>query len=254
MGPQPTANANTEPLVIYDRRTEPRPLLSFFVPVLNERPFIGEVLEKLSRVPLSKEIIVVDDGSTDGTRKLLRETPQDGVALLFHTQNKGKGQAIQTALEKAKGAYAAIHDADLEYDPNDYVTLLKQARQNNLKVVFGSRFLQPTPRIYRRFLWGNKVLTAWINFLCSSTYTDAYTGAKLMSTSTWKALHLVSSGFEIEAEIAAKVARGGYPFSEWPISYAPRRIEEGKKITWKDFFRGALAARRFAYGKQPPLS
>lgn len=249
MGQTPSPSPDTTPIVLYDRRTEARPLISFLVPVYNERPYVQAVLDKLTQVPLSKEIILVDDGSTDGTRKMLRETPREGVILIFHTVNQGKGQALRTALEKVKGAYAAVQDADLEYDPRDYVPLLKHARQNNLKAVFGSRFLQPNPRIYRRFLWGNKILTAWINFLCASSYSDAYTGAKLMTTSTWRELNLSSSGFEIEAEISAKLSRGGYPFSECPISYNPRRVEDGKKIAWKDFFRGAWAARRFAYSK-----
>lgn len=250
-----TAQGNASPLgpsldplvtVVYDRRTETKPLLSFLVPVYNERRFVQATLAKLSAVPLTKEIIIVDDGSTDGTRGALTENPINGAVLLLHAKNQGKGGALRTALIKATGAYAAVQDADLEYDPNDYVDLLKYARQNNFKVAFGSRFLKPNPRIYWRFLLGNKLLTTWINLLCASHYTDAYTGCKLMTTNAWRELGLVSTGFEIEAEIAVKVARKGYSFTEFPITYKPRKVEEGKKIGWKDALRGIKAARRFA--------
>jgi dolichol-phosphate mannosyltransferase len=232
--------------VAYDRRTETKPLISFLVPVYNERRYVQSTLTKLSAVPLSKEIIIVDDGSTDGSRGALSENPMDGAVLLLHTKNQGKGGALRTALTKATGAYAAVQDADLEYDPTDYVDLLKFARQNNVKVAFGSRFLKPNPRIYWRFLLGNKLLTAWINLLCASHYTDAYTGCKLMATNVWRELDLLSTGFEIEAEIAVKVAQKGYPFTEFPITYKPRKVEEGKKISWKDAVRGIKAARRFS--------
>ncbi len=235
--------------VVYDRRTEARPLVSFLVPVYNERASIWKCLERLSAVPLAKEIIIVDDGSTDRTRDFLKGNPMDGAVLLFHAKNQGKGGAVRTALTKANGAYSAVQDADLEYDPVEYVDLLKHARQNNIKVVFGSRFLKPNPRLYWRFLWGNKALTAWINFLCASSYTDCYTGYKLMSTATWRELGLVSPGFEVEAEICVKVAHRRHSFAELPISYAPRRVEEGKKISWKDALQGIRAARFFSYAK-----
>ncbi|MBK8574170.1 MAG: glycosyltransferase family 2 protein [Elusimicrobia bacterium] len=235
--------------VAYDRRTETKPLISFLVPVFNERPLIKAALDKLAAVPLAKEIIVVDDGSTDGTRGALTENPRNGTVLLLHNKNQGKGGALRTALTKAMGSYAAVQDADLEYDPNDYVELLKFARQNNAKVVFGSRFLKPNPRIYWRFLLGNKLLTTWINLLCASSYTDCYTGAKLMSTAVWRGLGLISNGFEIEAEIAVKIARGGYSFTEYPITYKPRKVAEGKKISWNDAVQGFKAAHRFASKK-----
>lgn len=243
-GPLPPAEPGVR--VVYDRRTEKTPLLSFLVPVFNERPFVQATLKKILAVPLAKEVIIVDDGSTDGTQGALADHPLDGVVVLVHAKNRGKGGALRTALTKATGAYAAVQDADLEYDPNDYVDLLKYARQNNFKAAFGSRFLKPNPRIYRRFLLGNKVLTAWINLLCASHYTDAYTGCKLMATNVWRELGLVSTGFEIEAEIAVKVAQKGYPFTEFPITYKPRKVEEGKKIGWRDALEGFKTARRFA--------
>lgn len=233
--------------LVYDRRSDPRPLVSFLVPVFNERAVVKDSLSRLAAVPLQKEIIIVDDGSVDGTRTWLSENILEGAALVFHARNGGKGCALQTALSFAKGAYGAVHDADTEYDPAHYADMIRHARQNNLKAVFGSRFINPNPSIYKRFLWGNKALTAWINFLCASHYTDCYTGSKLMALSVWKEMGLVSWGFEIEAEICVKLARKRVPFCEWPITYAPRRVEEGKKISWKDAWRGFRAARKFTY-------
>lgn len=233
--------------LVYDKRSDPRPLISFFVPVFNERAHVRESLARLAAVPLQKEIIIIDDGSVDGSRKLLSENPLEGAVLVFHPQNSGKGRALQTALSYARGAYGAVQDADAEYDPAQYVDMFKYARQNNVKAVFGSRFLTPNPTLYKRFLWGNKVLTAWINFLCASHFTDCYTGSKLMALSVWKELDLVSRGFEIEAEICVKVARRRVTFAEHPIAYAPRRVEDGKKISWKDAWRGFRTARKFTY-------
>lgn len=248
--PPPTTDPASNHTVEYDLRTETKPLVSFLVPIYNERPLIRTALEEIAAVPLPKEIILIDDGSNDGTPRFLKENPVKGAILLLHKKNEGKGGALRTGLTKALGAYSAVMDADLEYDPNDYVELLKFARRNNVKVAFGSRFLKPNPRLYWRFLWGNKLLTAWINLLCGSNYTDSYTGCKIMSTTVWRGLSLVSSGFEIEAEIAVKVARRGDPFTEYPITYRPRRIEDGKKIRWKDAVRGIKAAYRFTHEKK----
>ncbi len=250
--PSPPVAADPESThtVIYDLRTELKPLVTFLVPVYNERRFVQAALEKLTAVPVTKEIIIIDDGSTDGTQRVLKENPIKGAVLLLHKKNQGKGGALRTGLAKAAGAYTAVMDADLEYDPNDTVELLKYARRNNVKVAFGSRFLKPNPRLYWRFLLGNKLLTAWINLLCASNYTDAYTGCKVMATSVWRELGLVSTGFEIEAEIAVKVAQKGAPFTEYPITYKPRRVEEGKKIKWKDAVQGLKAALRFSREKK----
>lgn len=248
--PTPINEPESTHTVAYDLRTETKPLVSFLVPVYNERRFVQAALERIAAVPLTKEIIIIDDGSTDGTPRVLKENPIKGAILLLHKKNHGKGGALRTGLTKALGAYTAVMDADLEYDPHDYVELLKYARQNNVKAAFGSRFLKPNPRLYWRFLLGNKLLTTWINLLCGSNYTDSYTGCKIMATTLWRELNLVSAGFEIEAEIAVKVARRGDPFTEYPITYKPRRVEEGKKIQWKDAVQGIRTAYHFTHGKK----
>jgi glycosyltransferase involved in cell wall biosynthesis len=232
----------TDAKLVYDRRGPLTPNVSFLVPIYNERRTVDALLDRLAQVGVSQEIILVDDGSTDGTRNLLSGKERDGVALFFHPENRGKGGAIQTALAQARGRYAAIQDADLEYDPVQYRELLAVARRDNMPAVIGSRFLRDNPTAYRRFLWGNKLLTFWINLLCGSRFTDTYTCYKLIQTDVFRSLNLTSRGFEMEAEICAKIARRHIHFTECPISYAPRRVEEGKKIRWKDAVKGLWAA------------
>jgi dolichol-phosphate mannosyltransferase len=230
--------------VIYDRRPASPPEISFLVPAYNERPRIDIILRRLLELPFSKEVIVVDDGSTDGTRELLSAAPRDGLCVLFHPMNAGKGAAIQTALEKARGVYAAIQDADLEYDPGEYAGLLEILRQKKVGVVFGSRFLKDNPTRYRRYLLGNKLITLFTNLICRSHFTDTYTCYKLMGTETLRSLNLLSGGFEMESEICVKVALRGLPYAEGPISYSPRTIEEGKKIGWMDGVKGLATVVR----------
>lgn len=228
--------------VLYDRRTSVLPDVSFLVPVFNEEATLILLLQKLTSLPLSKEIIVVDDGSTDQTPALLSSWKGDGVVSISHGHNRGKGAAIQTALAYARGRFSAIQDGDLEYDPTDYSTLMEVAQSKGVRVVFGSRFLTKNPTLYRRFLWGNKVLTAWINFLSGATYSDAYACYKLIDTKDFRFLALNSSGFEMEAEICMKVALLKIPWAEVPISYKPRAIKEGKKIGWRDAVKGCWVA------------
>lgn len=231
-----------EPRLVIDTRSAAPPPLSFLVPAYNEIRSIESVIEALNGFPEPHEIIVVDDGSTDGTREKLEGLRPANTLVLFHAANAGKGAAIRTALAKARGRFTAIQDADLEYDPLDYRGLLDVARRDNARAVFGSRFLRPNPNLYRRFLWGNRLITAWINGLTGARYTDTYTCYKLIETDLFRALALEARGFEMEAEICVKLAaRGVFP-TEVPIHYKPRRVEEGKKIGWRDFVKGVLAA------------
>jgi dolichol-phosphate mannosyltransferase len=232
--------------LVYDQRPASPPEVSFLVPVYNERAFVSATLDRLADVPFSHETIVVDDGSNDGTRDILQGKPRPGVALFFHEMNQGKGGAIQTALAQARGRFTAIQDADLEYDPFDYVGLLTMAKDRNLEAVFGSRFLRDNPTAYQRYLMGNKVMTSWINFLCGSRFTDCYTCYKLLTTDAFRGLNIESSGFEMEAEVSVKVALRGLRYAEAPIRYQPRRLEEGKKIGWRDAWKGMVRARRWA--------
>lgn len=243
----------TPPEILFDRRREGVPEISFLVPVYNERAFIEKTLARVRELPLATEVIVVDDGSTDGTRDILRHTRGEGMLLLFHPSNQGKGGAIRTALVHARGTYTVIQDADLEYDPLDCLDLLGRAREEKRVAVFGSRFLSKNPCLYRRFSWGNKVLTGWINILCGTSYTDTYTCYKLLTTPLFRSLDLQSTGFEMEAEISVKLACRGIAVAECPIHYTPRKIEEGKKIGWKDAWRGAVKTLYWRWSERRSL-
>lgn len=230
--------------VVFDLRTGPSPLISFVVPAYNERKTISSVVDVLARFSKPHEIIVVDDGSTDGTRDVLRGLTQSGVTVVFHDKNMGKGSAVQTGAAHARGRFVAIQDADLEYDPMEYSELLQLAVDDKLQVVFGSRFLRKNPAIYWRYWVGNKVMTFWINRLTGAGLTDSYTCFKLIARDLFLSLNLVSRGFEIEAELCVKLAQKG-PIREVPIHYKPRRLEEGKKIRGRDALKGAITAFRF---------
>ncbi len=230
---------------VSDTRQAPSPLVSFLVPVFNERKMILETLQRLSALPFDKEILVVDDGSTDGTRDILSSHKGADVRIVFHERNAGKGAAIKTALAGARGQYAAIQDADGEYDPAEYPALLDILRREGLSAVYGSRFLAPNPTLYRRYLAGNKAMTAWLNLLCGSRYTDTYTCYKLIDRRLFQALEIRSTGFEMEAEISVKLALREVPLREHPIHYRPRSLEEGKKIGWRDAVLGAWATLAF---------
>lgn len=233
--------------ILSDGRIGGIPTISFIVPVYNEKKTILSVLDVLSRFPTAHEIIVVDDGSCDGTREILSSTARPNLLILFHEKNAGKGTAVRTGVEYARGRYVAIQDADLEYDPMEYVELLRLATAENKSAVFGSRFLRKNPAIYWRYLMGNKLMTFWINLLTGAGLTDSYTCFKLLTRDLFASLGLTSNGFEMEAEICVKVARRGVPIHEIPIHYKPRLIEEGKKIKAKDALQGAITAFRIRF-------
>jgi glycosyltransferase involved in cell wall biosynthesis len=224
-------------------------LLSVIVPVYNEAPTIEAMIKRIAAVPVTKEIIVVDDGSTDGTGDILMRLQRNGDALsmiyLLHERNLGKGAAIRTALEKAGGRMTVIQDADLEYHPEDYPAAVSLIEEGFADAVFGSRFLGP----HRVFLFwhylGNKLLTLICNLLFNSILTDMETGFKMVRTEVLKSLNILSSTFDFEVEITAKLFKRRYRVYEIPITYTGRTYEEGKKITWKDGFRALLALIKF---------
>jgi len=211
--------------------------LTILVPVYNEERTLMPIMKLIAEKCPDAEIIYVNDGSKDNSETILRANarPSD---LVLTKPNGGKGSAIRMGLEHASGHYTVIQDADLEYDPAQIKDLIAFAKQHPGSAVFGSRFLQQNPNIYKLFLMGNKVLTAWLNILYGAHLTDSYTCYKLLPTDAFKSLKLVSRGFELEAEICAKCLRKGIPIRELPISYKPRTIEEGKKINWKDAWKG----------------
>jgi len=215
------------------------PLLTILVPVYREERTLPTIMSAIAAACPATHIIYIDDGSDDKSLEILRTyaRPQDTVIATVHG---GKGSAIRQGLAKATGTYTVIQDADLEYDPKEISLLLQKAQQKPGTAVFGSRFLQPNPNIYKRFLWGNKVMTFCLNLLFNSRITDSYTCYKLLPTDAFQRLDLQSNGFELEAEICATCIKAGIPVEEVPISYHPRTLEEGKKIGFKDAIKGML--------------
>ncbi len=207
------------------------------MPVYNEERTLQTIMQEIVERCPNADIIYVDDGSKDSSLAILKAyaRPQD---VVLTKPNGGKGSAIRKGLEIAHGTYTVIQDADLEYDPAEINVLLKTAKEHPGHAVFGSRFLKENPRIYRRFLWGNKTLTFVMNVLFGSRLTDSYTCFKLLPTEAFRDLGLMSNGFELEAEICGKALQKGIPILEVPITYHPRTVEEGKKITWQDAAKG----------------
>ena len=209
--------------------------LSVIMPVYNEVATVAEIVRRVAAVQLPKELIIVDDGSTDGTRELLRQIPPEVATVLFHERNLGKGAAIRTALEHVTGEIVIIQDADLEYDPNDYPALVRPIVEGTAQVVYGSRVLKgDNPYSHLRFYLGGRFLTFIANLLYGIRITDEPTCYKLFRRELLKELNLRCQGFEFCPEVTAKVARRGIPIYEVPIRYSPRTLNQGKKISWKD--------------------
>ena len=225
--------------------------LSVLIPVYNEARTIDEILTLVTREPTEKEVVVVDDGSTDGTREKLRAWDgRDGVRLILHERNQGKGRAVRTALEAARGDILIIQDADLEYDPAEYPLLLRPIEAGRADVVFGSRFAGSYEHRVQNF-WhqqGNRLLTLISNVVTGLNLSDMATCYKAFHRGVVPALDLVSPGFGVDAEITAKVARGGFRIFEVPVSYFGRSQAEGKKIRLKDGFSALAALLRHSVG------
>ncbi len=224
--------------------------ISILVPVYNEINSLKQVLDKLEKTDicsLEKEIVVVDDGSKDGTRELLQEMEKnplsDKIKIYYHSKNMGKGAALRTALNYATGDIIAIQDADLEYDPEEYASLISLIIENKADVVYGSRLSggKPTRSFKFTHLLGNKFLTFVTNLLYDTTLTDMETCYKAFRSDVIKNISIKSNRFDFEPEITAKVLKRRYHLYETSISYYGRDYAEGKKITWKDGF-AALAA------------
>lgn len=207
--------------------------VSVIVPVFNEAAHVDELLQAIHASPVKKEIIIVDDGSTDGTREKLQALPPiDDVTLVFHESNCGKGAAIRTALAYARGEYVLIQDSDLEYDPQDYARLLRPLTEGQANVVYGVRPDRPERGL--RFFLGAKLLTHLTNFLYRAGIHDEATCYKVVRRSLLAQLHLECRRFEFCPEVTAKLCRLGEKIAEVPISYNPRSAVEGKKIRHSD--------------------
>ena len=211
--------------------------LSIIVPVYNEEATLPTMMGALHAACPDAQAVYVDDGSKDRSLEILRShaRPTD---LVLQGNHGGKGSAIRLGLTRATGRYTVIQDVDLEYDPQEIHLLLHAAQTYPDCAVFGSRFLKTNPNLYRLNLIGNKTLTTILNMLFRGHLTDSYTCYKLLPTTLFQSLNLQSNGFELEAEIAAKCLKSGIEIIEVPITYRPRTIEEGKKIHWKDAYRG----------------
>jgi len=209
--------------------------LSVVIPVYNEVATIREILERVRAVPVPKEIVVVDDGSSDGTRDVLRSLSSPDLVVMFHEKNRGKGAALRTGFARVTGDIVLVQDADLEYDPSEYPRLLKPILEGNAEVVYGSRFGGETHRVL--FFWhyvGNRFLTSLSNMFTNLNLSDMETCYKVFRADLLKRLRLRSNRFGFEPEFTVKVARLGCRIYEVPVSYHGRGYEKGKKITWKD--------------------
>jgi len=213
--------------------------LSIIIPVYNEKNTIKEILRQVRQVdlePLDKEIIVVDDGSTDGTTDILKYEADSSLKYIRHQQNQGKGAAIRTGLAEASGDLVIIQDADLEYDPNDYKKLINPILKGKAKVVYGSRFTGERRNMLFWHYVGNRLLSLATNILYNTTLSDMETGYKLFAKEALNGIKIKAKRFEFEPEITAKILKKGIRIYEVPISYTGREFSEGKKISWKDGF------------------
>ncbi len=222
----------------------PQLLLSVVVPVYNERDTLETLVERVRAVPIRKEIILVDDYSTDGTREILQRLEQDNgdeenlIRVMYHERNRGKGAAVRTGFAAVQGDVVIIQDADLEYDPSEYPRLLQPIVEDKADVVFGSRFLGDRPHrvLYFWHYLGNKLLTTLSNCLTNLNLTDMETCYKVFRRNVVEDIgpRLQQERFGIEPEITARVARGRYRVYEMSVSYFGRTYEQGKKIGWRD--------------------
>jgi len=228
------------------------------VPVYNEADTIARLIARVLAVELNgieREVIVVNDGSTDGTRSLLEEigraTP-DSVKIYHHRQNRGKGAAVRTALDHVTGDVVITQDADLEYDPEEYPRLLAVFDDPSVQAVYGSRNLRKNPRSSWSFYWGGRLVSWVANLLYGSHLTDEATGYKLVRADLLRSLDLESEGFDFCPEVTGKLLRRGIEIHEVPISYHPRGLDEGKKIGWRDGLAAicTLVKHRFAPGRE----
>ena len=220
--------------------------LSIVMPAYNEAATIGMILRRVLETPFEKEVIVVDDGSTDGTREILATMTDSQIKVVLHSKNRGKGAALRTGFARASGDIVLVQDADLEYDPKDYAVLLAPLLSGDADVVFGSRFLSGPRRVlYFWHMVANKLLTLMSNMTTNLNLTDIETGYKVMRSEVVHSLDLRSDRFGIEPEITAKIFKRGYRVYEVPITYDGRGYEEGKKIGWRDGLWAIVVILRF---------
>jgi glycosyltransferase involved in cell wall biosynthesis len=224
--------------------------ITSIIPVFNERKTIEEIVHRVKAVNIVDEIIIVDDGSTDGTREILEKYKEDPlVKVILHDRNRGKGAAVRTGIKSATGEVLIIQDADLEYDPRDYPTLLKPIEEGIADVVYGSRFLGGArrPILYWNMV-ANKILTFLTNILYNNILSDMETGYKVFFREMVKDIPLRSHGFEFEPEFTAKILKRHMRIFEVPITFNPREYSQGKKIKAWDGFIAVWTLIRYRFG------
>jgi glycosyltransferase involved in cell wall biosynthesis len=230
--------------------------LSVLIPVYNEERTIEEVVQRVRAVKIPKEIILVDDGSTDGTRDILVHIQTDKkhtndslneLKIFLQPCNQGKGAALKQALSHVSGDIVIIQDADLEQDPADYRALLEPILHGDADVVYGNRFAGAGPVLFSWHLMGNRVLTSVCNMLTRLNLSDMEVGYKVFRAEVLRDIEIESKRFEFEPEITIKLAKKGYRFYEVPVSYNGRSYEEGKKIKWKDGISALYSMIRFRF-------
>lgn len=223
--------------------------LSVIIPVYNEVENIEEILKRVKATKLTWEIIVVDDGSQDGTRDILKKLDgKTGIHVILHEKNQGKGAAVRTGLQAARGDTILIQDADLEYSPNDYPVLLEPLNNHTADVVYGSRFLGGPRRV--AMFWhmiANKLLTFMTNILYDTILSDMETGYKVFRSEVIEGMVLHSDHFDFEPEFTAKILKRHYRIYEVPISFNPRDYSEGKKIKLKDAFEAVWTLLKYRF-------
>lgn len=226
---------------------ERKPKLSVVMPVYNERNTLEEIVRRVMAVEIDKELIIVDDCSTDGSREILKKVEHPpGIRVFYQEKNMGKGAALARGFQHVNGEIIIIQDADLEYHPREYPMLIEPILDGRADVVYGSRFLGGSHRVL--FFWhyvGNKFLTLLSNMLTNLNLTDMETCYKAFRADLLKKIRIVSKRFGVEPEITAKVARANARVFEIPISYSGRDYSEGKKIGWKDGLAAVYTILRF---------
>ncbi len=231
-------------------------LISIIIPAYNEISTINKILNRIQKVNISKEIIIIDDFSTDGTRQFLKKIKNPDIKIFFHKKNYGKGHAIRTGIKHATGEIIIIQDADLEYDPQDYYKLIAPIIEGKTKVVYGTRFpkkpghpslIKPYYSLFNPFYFANKMLTITANILYKANITDEPTCYKVFKTDVLKSINLKCERFEFCPEVTAKVRKKGYKIYEVPISYTPRTVKQGKKINYKDGFQALWTLIKYRF-------
>jgi glycosyltransferase involved in cell wall biosynthesis len=238
------------------------------MPVYNERATLEQIVKRVQAVDLTvnphgenplldgpvalqRELVIIDDGSTDGTRAILdrwRAAPPPDLRIIYHQQNRGKGAALRTGFQHASGDILVIQDADLEYDPRDYVKLLEPLLEGRSPVIYGSRFLGgPRAAMSLGHTLGNKLLTLFTNLLYGTSLSDMETCYKCFRREVIQGMPLRSRAFEIEPELTAKILKRGYTIYEVPISYNGRSFHEGKKLDWRDGFSAVRTLVKYRF-------